>query len=154
MGKTNFLANQFSSCSVNEKLETIPEGELKQKPQTTSTQNRTSTKAPSPPPTSSLTTRSSTTNKRISNGEISSTTAAAIAAVNIIFDLVFFFLNDYFRIRNQYHPIPMLQQHQLRLKNDLSHHLVHYLQNQKQIKNANDQFHNKQINQKVKLVVL
>jgi hypothetical protein len=77
--KNLFIVNNFCSCSVSEKLEAIPEGELKQKPQATSTQNRTSAKAPSPPPppTASLTTRSSVTNKRISNGEISSTTAAA-----------------------------------------------------------------------------
>ncbi len=66
------------SCSTNEKLEIIPEGELKQKPQPTNVQNRTAAKAPSPPPTSSLTTRSTGTTKRISNGEISSTTAAAV----------------------------------------------------------------------------
>ncbi|CAF2898980.1 unnamed protein product [Rotaria sp. Silwood2] len=71
-----------NSCSTSEKLESIPEGELKQKPQATNTQNRTSGKVNSPPPTSSsssslssLTTRSSGTNKRVSNGEISSTTA-------------------------------------------------------------------------------
>ncbi|CAF0859329.1 unnamed protein product [Rotaria sordida] len=71
-----------NTCSTSEKLEIIPEGELKQKPQATNTQNRTSGKVTSPPPTSSsssssLTTRSSGTNKRISNGEISSTTAVA-----------------------------------------------------------------------------
>ncbi|CAF3402697.1 unnamed protein product [Rotaria sp. Silwood1] len=72
-----------NTCSTSEKLEIIPEGELKQKPQATNTQNRTSGKVTSPPPTSSssslsLTTRSSGTNKRISNGEISSTTAVAV----------------------------------------------------------------------------
>ncbi|CAF5199059.1 unnamed protein product, partial [Rotaria sp. Silwood1] len=39
--------------STSEKLEIIPEGELKQKPQATNTQNRTSGKVTSPPPTSS-----------------------------------------------------------------------------------------------------
>ncbi|CAF5028482.1 unnamed protein product, partial [Rotaria magnacalcarata] len=67
-------------------LESIPEGELKQKPQTTNNQNRALSKVASSPPTSSsataaaassLTTRSTGVNKRISNGEISSTTAVA-----------------------------------------------------------------------------
>ncbi|CAF1996589.1 unnamed protein product [Rotaria magnacalcarata] len=74
-----------NSCSTNEKLESIPEGELKQKPQTTNNQNRALSKVASSPPTSSsataaassLTTRSTGVNKRISNGEISSTTAVA-----------------------------------------------------------------------------
>lgn len=72
------------SCSVNEKLDPIPEGDLKPKPQTVSTQNRSAAKVISPPATStsSPATRSSTTSKRVSNGEISSTTAAAIAAVS------------------------------------------------------------------------
>ncbi|CAF0901117.1 unnamed protein product [Adineta ricciae] len=69
------------NCSASEKLDTIPEGELKQKPTVTNVQNRTSSKAVSPPPptssSSSLTTRSAAVNKRISNGEISSTTATA-----------------------------------------------------------------------------
>ncbi len=61
------------SCSTSEKLEIIPEGELKPKAQIINEQNRTS---------------SIRNNKRISNAEISSTT---VNAVNIFCFSCFFF---------------------------------------------------------------
>ncbi|CAF3296799.1 unnamed protein product [Rotaria socialis] len=58
-----------NTCIDNEKLDLIPEGELKPKSQGTHHENRTRSRAVSPPA------RSSINNKRISNAEISSTTA-------------------------------------------------------------------------------
>ncbi|CAF2405836.1 unnamed protein product [Rotaria sp. Silwood2] len=58
-----------NTCLTNEKLEIIPEGELKQQSQATNSENRTSSRVVSPPA------RSLGNNKRISNAEISSTTA-------------------------------------------------------------------------------
>ncbi|UJR21385.1 hypothetical protein I4U23_024476 [Adineta vaga] len=57
-----------SSCTANEKLEVIPEGELRQKSSDTNNQNRLASRAISPP------FRTTGNNKRLSNAEISSTT--------------------------------------------------------------------------------
>ncbi|CAF3893457.1 unnamed protein product [Adineta steineri] len=70
---TDILNN---SCLLNEKLEGIPEGELKQKSQEINNQSRVLSRAPSP------LTRSSTNNKRISNAEISSTTLNATSKLS------------------------------------------------------------------------
>ena len=67
------------SCSSSEKLETVPEGELKPKlPPKSTTQSRTLSKGASPPPPASSMTRSLAASKRVVNGEISSTTAASV----------------------------------------------------------------------------
>ncbi|CAF1152078.1 unnamed protein product [Rotaria sordida] len=66
-----------NTCSANEKLDIIPEGELKQKSQVTSGKNRTSSQEILP------STRSLENNKRISNAEISSTTINTNSKVSI-----------------------------------------------------------------------